>query len=616
MSSVVFGFPVLREGDPGSLGDFRLVARLGEGGMGQVFLAFSPGGQLAAVKVIRGEFAGDAEFGRRFAREVAAAQKVRGAHLAPLLDADPQGERPWLAASYVAGPSLRDLVTAGGPLPAGEVMLLAWGIAQALADIHAADVVHRDLKPGNIMLDESGPKVIDFGIVKSLTQSVTYRSSSTRIGTPLYMSPEQALGRPVGPPSDMFALGSTLHFLATGREAFAADNEWAVAHRIVADRPDLTHLAPPLHRLIAGCLAKDPQQRPTPDQVRALCEAELGDALGPGAWMGVTGAREAIRQRTNALRTLVVGEAKTTGNGSAEVHPRTVIDAGGENRPAAQHPAPPADAEHGAVASPSGAASAAAGLGPARPGAEFVLSKSRGEMEMERDGSWPGAAVQAALAAVIPVAGVIFAFKDPASVSPGGVAMLLFFGAISVGMGIYSFSLRPPGPDVVTVDADGLTVQRQRWKLRRPTSYTIRWASISMIEVVGGAERTKKGALVRDERGRLKEVEPETELRVRFLDGHEPSRQWLKKHRATEAGDGWWRIYGPSMKDPAAVHACDLRDGLARFAGSRYNDPNPTLDGAGSVAGPGGRARSVWSGRRAGHLGRLIARAGGRLPGL
>ncbi|MEU2873050.1 serine/threonine-protein kinase [Streptomyces olivoreticuli] len=304
----------MRAQDPDSLGDFRLVARLGEGGMGQVFLALSPGGQPAAVKVIRAEFTRDAEFGQRFAREVGAAQKVRGAHLAPLLDADPQAERPWLATMYVAGPSLRDLVVDHGPLPAAQVMLLAWGIAHALADIHTAKVVHRDLKPGNIMLDESGPKVIDFGIVKSLTQSVTYSSHSTRIGTPLYMSPEQAMGRTVGAPSDVFALGSTLYFLATGREAFAAENEWGVAHRVVADDPDLSVLASPLRRLITACLCKDPDQRPTPELVQEWCEEELGDALGPGAWMRITGARTAIQQRTSAFRALTSRDSDAAGS--------------------------------------------------------------------------------------------------------------------------------------------------------------------------------------------------------------------------------------------------------------------------------------------------------------
>jgi hypothetical protein len=304
MSTASFRFSALEAQDPDTVGGFRLVARLGEGGMGQVFLALSPGGQPAAVKVIRAEFARDAEFGQRFAREVHAAQKVRGAHLAPLLGADPGGDRPWLATVYVAGPSLRELVTDYGPLPTAQVMLLAWGIAHALADIHAAEVVHRDLKPDNIMVDESGPKVIDFGIVKSLTQSVTYKSRSTRIGTPLYMSPEQAMGRPVGAPTDIFALGAALYYLASGREAFAAENEWAVAHRITADDPDLSALAPPLRQMIAACLRKDPAQRPAPERVREWCEEELGGAPGPGAWMGITGARAEIQKRTSALRVL------------------------------------------------------------------------------------------------------------------------------------------------------------------------------------------------------------------------------------------------------------------------------------------------------------------------
>ncbi|MEU9121071.1 serine/threonine-protein kinase [Streptomyces sp. NPDC048506] len=318
MSRVAFRFPALQSLDPDSLGGFRLLARLGEGGMGQVFLALSPGGQPAAVKVIRNDFVRDAEFGKRFAREVGAAQKVRGAHLAPLLDAEPQAERPWLATTYVAGPSLRDLVVDNGPLPAGQVTLLAWGIAHALADIHAAKVVHRDLKPANIILDESGPKVIDFGIVKSLAQSVTYSSNSTRIGTPLYMSPEQASGRSVDAASDVFALGSTLYFLATGCEAFAAENEWAVAHRVVADAPDLSSIPPPLRRLITDCLHKEPEQRPAPTRLLAWCEEELGAALGPGAWMGINGARVAVRERTSALRALTASDAATADTGSGD----------------------------------------------------------------------------------------------------------------------------------------------------------------------------------------------------------------------------------------------------------------------------------------------------------
>ncbi|MER5728961.1 serine/threonine-protein kinase [Streptomyces sp. NPDC002138] len=318
VSGAAFAFPGLHPQDPDTLGEFRLVARLGEGGMGQVFLALSPGGQSAAVKVIRSEFARDAQFAWRFTQEVRTAQRVRGAYLAPLLDADPNAERPWLATTYVAGPSLRDLVTTYGPLPTGQVMLLAFGIAHALSDIHAADVVHRDLKPGNILLDETGVKVIDFGIVKSLTQSMTYRSQSTRIGTPLFMSPEQAMGRAVGPASDMFAFGSTLFSLASASEAFAAENEWGVAHRIVADEPDLSHLDPPLRRLVAACLDKDPEERPTALEARAWCERELGDAFGPGAWMDITGARESIQQRNAALRAFSLHGAGAPGTATSD----------------------------------------------------------------------------------------------------------------------------------------------------------------------------------------------------------------------------------------------------------------------------------------------------------
>ncbi|MFJ5229107.1 serine/threonine-protein kinase [Kitasatospora sp. NPDC088391] len=345
MATEVFRFEELRPQDPARLGRFLVTARLGEGGMGQVFLALSPGGQFAAVKVVREELARDAEFGDRFAREIAAAQKVRGAHLAPLLDADPHGAQPWLATAYVAGPSLHDLVVRNGPLPTGQVLLLAWGIAHALGDIHAAQVVHRDLKPANIVLDESGPKVIDFGIVKSLTESAVQHSQSTRVGTPAYMSPEQATGRTVGPASDVFALGSTLYRLATGRDAFAAENQWAVAHRIVADDPDLTDLDPPLRALLADCFAKDPGHRPTPAEVRARCERHLGGAPGPGAWMDVTGGLTAVQERTAALRTL------TTGAGAGDEEP-------GAEGPTVRLPPPRAEVETPTAVAPDSSTAA------------------------------------------------------------------------------------------------------------------------------------------------------------------------------------------------------------------------------------------------------------------
>ncbi|WP_190161019.1 serine/threonine protein kinase [Streptomyces litmocidini] len=326
---MAFQFAGLRKHDPDGFGGFQLLARLGEGGMGQVFLALSPGGVPAAVKVIRSEFTQEPQFAERFAQEIAAAQRVRGAHIAALLDADARAAQPWLATSYVAGPSLRDLVLGTSGLPERQVLLLAGGIAHALTDIHTARVVHRDLKPANIVLDETGPKVIDFGIVKSLTQSATYTSQSTRIGTPLYMSPEQAMGRAVGAASDVFALGSTLYFLATGQEAFGAENEWAVAHRIVADAPDLSAVPEPLRRLLTDCLNKDPDRRPTPSQVRERCDVLLGNGAGSSSWMSIDGAREAIRERTNALRALTVRSQEV---GSTPTRPEAPPGSGNGNK--------------------------------------------------------------------------------------------------------------------------------------------------------------------------------------------------------------------------------------------------------------------------------------------
>ncbi|WP_051836436.1 serine/threonine-protein kinase [Streptomyces sp. NRRL WC-3742] len=307
MGGEEFRFRPLRDEDPDELGGFQLVARLPTGGMGEVFLALSPGGQPAAVKVIRDDLGQEPEFKRRFAYEVTAAQRVRGAYVAPLLDAQAHADRPWLATTYVAGPSLRELVSDHGALPAGQVLQLAWGIAHALTDIHRAEVVHRDFKPGNIMLDETGPKVIDFGIVKSLAETAVHRSQSTRIGTPLYMSPEQAKGDPVGASSDVFALGSTLYYLATGADAFGADNEIAVGYRIMAEEPDMSAVPEPLRDLIARCLRKRPDRRPTPEAVREWCEEALGDAPGPGTWMRITGASTAVRRRTDALHAVRVG---------------------------------------------------------------------------------------------------------------------------------------------------------------------------------------------------------------------------------------------------------------------------------------------------------------------
>jgi serine/threonine protein kinase len=264
----------LRAGDPQSVGPYRLLGRLGAGGMGQVFLGRSAGGRLVAVKVIRTELAEEPGFRARFAREVAAARTVCGLFTAPVADADVQGQVPWLATAYVPGPSLADAVNDQGPLPVDSVLTLAAGLAEGLEAIHAAGLVHRDLKPSNVLLAEDGPRVIDFGISRAAEASVLTQAG-TVMGSPGYMSPEQAEGRDVGPPSDVFSLGAVLTFAATGQGPFGTGATLAMIYRVVYQQPDTTRLPQPIRPLVERCLAKDPGQRPaTTDLLAALGSAE------------------------------------------------------------------------------------------------------------------------------------------------------------------------------------------------------------------------------------------------------------------------------------------------------------------------------------------------------
>jgi serine/threonine protein kinase len=198
--------------------------------MGMVFAARSAGGRAVAVKVIRSELAGDAEFRVRFSREVTAARSVSGLFTAPVVDADVDGPMPWLATAYVPGPSLSDAVREHGPLPALSVLALAAGLAEGLAAIHAAGLIHRDLKPSNVLLAEDGPRVIDFGISRA-AEATALTHADLVIGSPGFMSPEQAEGRETGPPSDVFSLGAVLAFAATGAGPFGTGSTAALVYR-------------------------------------------------------------------------------------------------------------------------------------------------------------------------------------------------------------------------------------------------------------------------------------------------------------------------------------------------------------------------------------------------
>ncbi|GAA0678254.1 serine/threonine-protein kinase [Streptomyces cellulosae] len=258
----------LQPDDPRELGSYRLLRRLGAGGMGRVYLARSPGGRTVAVKVVRPDLAADAGFRERFRHEVEIAKAVSGRYTAPVVDAGPDAPLPWLATSYVLGPDLTDVVAAHGALPERTVRALAVGLAAALQEVHAAGLIHRDLKPSNVLLAADGPRVIDFGIARAVDGS-RMTQTGVVVGSPGYMSPEQAQGKDVGTAGDVFSLGAVLAFAATGRGAFGdgASSHAALLYQIVHGDPDLTGVPQSLLGLVRACLMKDPAQRPAPAQI-------------------------------------------------------------------------------------------------------------------------------------------------------------------------------------------------------------------------------------------------------------------------------------------------------------------------------------------------------------
>lgn len=265
----------LTAADPRAIGEFRLRARLGAGGMGQVFLATSPGGRMVAVKVIHADLARDPGFVRRFHAEVNAARRVSGLYTAPVVAAGVDDRPPWLATAFVPGPSLESIVSRYGPLPVPALWRLAAGLADALRAIHAAGLVHRDLKPANVLLASDGPRVIDFGIARAVADSRLTATGSI-IGTPSFMSPEQVEGAEAGPPSDVFSLGSVLAFAASGAAPFSGGpgaSSASVMYRIVYTSPDLGTVPVEIRELVQACLAKESAWRPDLGQVAARCAA-------------------------------------------------------------------------------------------------------------------------------------------------------------------------------------------------------------------------------------------------------------------------------------------------------------------------------------------------------
>ncbi|MFG2233501.1 serine/threonine-protein kinase [Streptomyces sp. NPDC048723] len=299
----------LEAGEPRTIGAYRLLGRLGAGGMGRVYLGRSAGGRTVAVKIVHPHFATDEEFRARFRREVEAARLVGGEWTAPVLDADPEAPVPWVATGYVAGPSLDRALAAHGPLPEASVRAIGAGLARALVAVHGLGLVHRDVKPSNVMLTLDGPRLIDFGIARATDGTASLTSTGVSVGSPGYMSPEQILGKGITGAADVFSLGAVMAFAATGRPPFTGDNSATLLYKVVHEPPELGALpAGEVRDLIEACLAKSAAERPAPEGVVAA----LGGALGAPGWLPGPLVEEASR----AAVALLDLDADSSGGGA------------------------------------------------------------------------------------------------------------------------------------------------------------------------------------------------------------------------------------------------------------------------------------------------------------
>ncbi|MFK0190232.1 serine/threonine-protein kinase [Kitasatospora sp. NPDC090308] len=328
---------LLTADDPTAIGDYRLLRRLGAGGMGRVYLGRTAGGRTVAVKVVRPELADDPEFRARFRQEVSAARRVGGRWTAPVLDADTEGPRPWLATGYVAGPALGEAVRTAGPLPVPSVHALGVRLAEALEQVHALGLVHRDVKPSNVLLTLDGPRLIDFGVTRALDAASAVTHSGYVVGSPGFMSPEQAAGAPTGPPADVFSLGALLAFAATGTAPFGEGVSAAVLlYRVLHEEPELGGLGGELRAVVTACLAKDPALRPTPAALRARLAPAAAD--GPEGWLPGPLAAAVGRAAVELLD--LEGDSGPTGAVAVDRMP-TVLDGG--RRPTGPAPEPGRD---------------------------------------------------------------------------------------------------------------------------------------------------------------------------------------------------------------------------------------------------------------------------------
>lgn len=378
--------PELQPGDPRRLGSYEIVERLGEGGQGVVYAGVDASGSQAAIKLLRADLAGDTMARTRFVREAQAAKQVARFCTAQVLEADVAGDQPYIASEYVPGPSLYKQVTESGPIGGAALDRLAIGTATALVAIHQAGIVHRDFKPHNVIMAPDGPRVIDFGIARALDTGQT--SATKAIGTPSYMAPEQVAGATLTEAVDVWAWATTMVFAATGRPPFGDDTVVAVINRVMHEPPFLDGVPADLHRLVAACLGKEPERRPTAQQ---LMMALIGS--GPGG-AGQTRMDDPAQADTMLAEgsTLAAGGLAAAGMMAGATQPGAPGGPGGGTRRVS-----PADYT---------------GTLPPAPSPYGAGRGRRDGWEPEHKSRWPVLAAVAAIAALALVVGVFLATRD------------------------------------------------------------------------------------------------------------------------------------------------------------------------------------------------------------
>ncbi|MCI2419896.1 serine/threonine protein kinase [Saccharopolyspora sp. K220] len=469
--------------DPHRVGDYRLLARLGRGAMGGVYLGRSRGGRVVAVKVIRPDLAEDPEFRERFRREALAARSVGGFWTAAVVHADPDAEQPWLATEYVPGPTLHQAVVDYGPLPEATVRSLAAGLAEALGAIHRANLVHRDLKPANVLLGPDGPRVIDFGISRAMTgKSLT--ATGMFLGTPGFFSPEQTLGGEIGPPSDVFSLGAVLVFAATGCGPFGEESTAALLYRVAHAEPDLSRVPAGLQPLLAACLAKDPATRPT---TSAMLD-QLGESSPQGnQWLPPAITDVIAQHATQLQQTANAPLPDTPPPQPVAAQPKPVTRAYTQAQPAP--PAPPAPA-----------APTRDKIVPARP--KQTAQQQMALARVRKDGPGPvfatGGRTRAALSAIICLLIVFGANRLYETQGLGGRVSADMIAIFRLGLLLLTISaIWSAGKALLPslrlkINSDGLLVSRMG------LTHEIPWSQIQRVGVVGSGKRTSVAVWLAD----------------------------------------------------------------------------------------------------------------------